>query len=100
VKRLLWIGLALLLAASLVAERFIRHDPDHTYWFSHIPAFFALFGFLGCVATIYIAKQLIGRLIYRPEDYYDRLRSPDRPEAEGEGHREESAPSSAGEGGH
>ena len=39
---------------------------------SHIPGFFSLFGFLGCLAIIYGAKLLGHRWLQRDEDYYDK----------------------------
>ena len=45
------------------------HGPE--FWFSHIYIFFALLGFIGCVAMIYIAKWLGRYWLQRKEDYYD-----------------------------
>ena len=39
---------------------------------SHIPGFFSLFGFLGCLAIIYGAKLLGHFWLQRGEDYYDK----------------------------
>jgi len=39
---------------------------------SHIPGFFSLFGFLGCLAIIYGAKLLGHCWLQRGEDYYDK----------------------------
>ena len=37
----------------------------------HLPGFYAIFGFVACVALVLLAKVL-RLLIMRPEDYYDR----------------------------
>lgn len=37
-------------------------------WF----AFYALFGFVACVALVLAAKEILRRLVKRPEDYYER----------------------------
>lgn len=35
-------------------------------------AFYALFGFFACVALVLAAKEILRRLVKRPEDYYGR----------------------------
>ena len=39
---------------------------------SHIPGFFALFGFVCCVAIVTISKLIGHYWLRRKEDYYDR----------------------------
>jgi hypothetical protein len=46
-------------------------DDEHGFWWSHIPVFFAVLGFIGCIAIIYIAKWLGHYWLQRKEDYYD-----------------------------
>ena len=43
-----------------------------TFPWSHIPGFFSFFGFIGCLAIIYGAKQLGHLWLQRGEDYYDK----------------------------
>jgi hypothetical protein len=70
-RKLLWALLAIATIASLAGGFAIPHDPAHDAWWDRIPAFFALFGFLGCVAIIFLAKSL-GKLFLRKRaDYYD-----------------------------
>lgn len=58
------LGLALALA-DLVAH---RHDAvGFAQWFG----FYAVYGFVACVALVLTAKAL-RRVLKRPEDYYDR----------------------------
>jgi hypothetical protein len=42
------------------------------FWWSDIYGFFALFGFVGCLAIIVVAKLVLGPLLQRDEDYYKR----------------------------
>jgi len=43
-----------------------------TFPWSHVPGFFSLFGFLGCLVIIYGAKLLGRYWLQRGDDYYDR----------------------------
>jgi len=56
------------LVALIVADFFI---PKHPYFsVEGIPVFYAIYGFVGCVMLVVIAKQM--RLfLKRGEDYYD-----------------------------
>jgi hypothetical protein len=69
-KRWHWIALGLLTAASAVAE--FMGEPKHGPW-GNIPAFWAIFGFAGCVVIIIASKAIGKRLLQRREDYYDGL---------------------------
>lgn len=62
----LWaIGL-LLLAGDLVVHR--HEEFGWAEWFG----FYAVYGFCACVALVLAAKEILRRLVMRPEDYYDR----------------------------
>jgi len=59
-------GIALL--ATCIAEYWVHpHDyfPGQSWRWFHV-----LYGFVGCVAIVY-ASILIGKLLKKPEDYYD-----------------------------
>ncbi len=56
---------------SLLAGFRLSHDAAHDAWWNRIPAFFALFGFIGCLAIIFFAKFLGKVLLRKKEDYYD-----------------------------
>ncbi len=57
-----------MLVVLLVIDVFI---PKHGHFpWENAPAFYAVYGFIGCVALIFIAKGL-RRLVRRNEDYYD-----------------------------
>ncbi|WP_286235471.1 hypothetical protein [Thalassotalea sediminis] len=55
---------ALLVIVDFIVHRHIYHD-----W-ENIPAFYAIYGFIGCVVLVLIAKEM-RKLIMRKEDYYD-----------------------------
>ncbi|MEM7257690.1 MAG: hypothetical protein AAF404_09905 [Pseudomonadota bacterium] len=54
----------LLVVADFVVHRHIYHD-----W-ENIPAFYAIYGFVGCVVLVLIAKEM-RKVLMRREDYYD-----------------------------
>lgn len=55
---------ALLVIVDFIIHRHIYHD-----W-ENIPAFYAIYGFVGCVVLVVIAKKMRNFLM-RGEDYYD-----------------------------
>ncbi len=68
VKRLLrgfYAICGLLVALELVVHRHTYHD-----W-ENVPAFYALYGFMGCVVLVLVAKWM-RTFLMRAEDYYDR----------------------------
>jgi hypothetical protein len=46
-----------------------EHQGSH--WQSGIPLFWIGFGFIGCLALIVLAKNLLAPFIYKKEDYYN-----------------------------
>ncbi len=66
-----WITLGILAVISLIVEfTMVEHHGDH--WWSHIPAFYVILGFVGAALIIYISKWLGEFIILSDEDYYDR----------------------------
>lgn len=64
--RAVWtIGIVLALA-----ELFVHRHEELA--FASGFAFYALFGFVACVALVLAAKEILRRLVKRPEDYYER----------------------------
>ena len=61
---LLYAVCGLLLLADLALHRHVEHPLEG------LPGFYAVFGFVGCVSLVVVAKEL-RRLVMRPEDYYD-----------------------------
>lgn len=68
-KKWHWILLAVATAASLVVEFTMHHDANH--WWSSIPMFWIIFGFVGCSLIIVFAKVVLTPVIYKKEDYYN-----------------------------
>ena len=65
----LWITFIAVLAATVAAGLAVDMHPH--FEIERWPAFFAVFGFLACVAMV-IGSKLLGLLLKRPDDYYDR----------------------------
>lgn len=67
--RKIYIGLWLFGAAWVIPDFFLHkhEDVDIAAWL----AFYAVYGFVACVALVLTAKGL-RRLLMRPEDYYER----------------------------
>jgi hypothetical protein len=63
--------LAVAAVLTLLVGFWMPHDAAHDAWWNRIPAFFALFGFIGCLAIIFFAKFLGKVLLRKEEDYYD-----------------------------
>lgn len=62
--RLLYAACAVLLLADFVINRHVVHP-----W-EGLPGFYAVYGFVGIVVLVLLAKQL-RRVVMRDEDYYD-----------------------------
>lgn len=56
---------ALLVVADFIVHRHVYHD-----W-ENIPAFYAIYGFVGCTILVLIAKEM-RKVLMRGEDYYDK----------------------------
>ncbi len=67
--RLLWIAFVAVLAATVAAGFLVDMHPH--FEVESWPAFFAIFGFLACVAMVFGSK-LLGMLLKREDTYYDR----------------------------
>ena len=71
-KRVWLIVFVVALAGSLGVDFWLRSGPEHgAFWWSHIPAFFALFGFIACLVIVAISKLLGRYWLQRKEGYYD-----------------------------
>lgn len=58
-----------IICVLLVAIDFIIHRHITMAW-EKIPAFYAMYGFMACVALVIIAKKL-RKMVMRKENYYD-----------------------------
>lgn len=72
-KRFFWIVFFIGLVVSLILDvLWLRSGLLHYHFsFQYFPQFFALFGFIGCMVLILIAKGM-GHFISKDEDYYER----------------------------
>jgi hypothetical protein len=77
----LWRGFYLLLAVLIVLDPklleligVLEHDPHHEPRFGvdGLPEFYPLYGFLACVAMVLVSKLVLGKILMRPDTYYDR----------------------------
>ena len=72
-KKLLWRLYYAALVVSVILD-FVwlySHELHYHFEFQYIPQFFAVFGLVGCMLLILVAKGL-GYFIVRDEDYYER----------------------------
>jgi len=65
----LWIVFIAVLALTVAAGFAVDMHPH--FEIERLPGFFAVFGFLACVAMV-LGSKLLGMLLKRPDDYYDR----------------------------
>lgn len=51
----------------------LPHDPHHEAHFvvDGFPVFFVAYGFLACVAMVVVSKLIVGKILMRPDTYYD-----------------------------
>ena len=70
-NKLRWALLGIAAVVSLLGGFALPPDPAHEAWWNRIPAFFALFGLLGCLLIIFFAKSLGKLFLRKREDYYD-----------------------------
>jgi low affinity Fe/Cu permease len=69
-KKWHWIALGILTVISLIVEFTMLAGYD-SHWWNKIPGFYIIWGFISCVAIIYISKWLGKLFILSDEDYYD-----------------------------
>ncbi len=62
--RVFYVICGLLVLVDFIVHRHVYHD-----W-ENIPAFYAIYGFVGCVVLVLIAKEM-RKFLMRGEDYYD-----------------------------
>ena len=72
-KKFFWRMFFVSLVVSLILDLLwlYSHTLHYHFSFQYIPQFFAIFGIVGCMALILIAKGM-GYFIVRDEDYYER----------------------------
>jgi hypothetical protein len=67
ILRILYVICAGLLVAELIIHRHAIHSWEDLF------GFYALYGFIGCVVLVLVAKEM-RKLVMRKEDYYEQKR--------------------------
>lgn len=65
ILKVFYVICVLLVVADFIVHRHIYHD-----W-ENIPAFYSIYGFVGCVILVLVAKA-IRKVLMKKEDYYDQ----------------------------
>ncbi|MHC1635176.1 MAG: hypothetical protein ACXQTS_00940 [Candidatus Methanospirareceae archaeon] len=68
--RILYVCFALSILVDMLFH-FLYHPRGEFLW-EKIPAFYALFGFIGCIILIVVSKALGHYWLQKEEDYYER----------------------------
>ena len=74
-KTVIWVSCAVLVLLAVTDMIFVGHSEAHTAA-EHVPAFWSIFGFLGCVAIILLSKWYGHLGIMTREDYYEDKKGP------------------------
>jgi hypothetical protein len=70
--KLTWFVLIMIGAAAIIFGFFVpTGEGEQGFGWTHFNGFFAILGFIGCIAIIYVAKWLGHYWLQRKEDYYD-----------------------------
>jgi len=69
-----WKWTAVLAVVSVGLDLGLSHYAHPEFWWHRAPAFDFLYGFIGCVATVFFSKWLGHELLMRDENYYERDR--------------------------
>lgn len=68
-----WLVVSLtILVIFILLDLILENGGYVVFPWSHLVGFFALFGFIGCLVLILVAKLLGHYWLQRKEDYYDR----------------------------
>ena len=73
-KAVIWVSVGVLALLVLVDALFVSKEHAHTS-VEHLPAFWSVFGFVGCVLIIVLSKWYGHAGIMTREDYYDQERT-------------------------
>jgi hypothetical protein len=57
--------------ALVILFGFFARAEHPLFWWEHIPAVDAAFGFIGCIAIVLVSKALGHYWLQKDEDYYD-----------------------------
>ena len=71
-KRVWILVCIIVLIVSVLLDLFLAEHGHVDFPWLHIPAFFSMFGFLGCLLLIGFSKLIGHYWLQRREDYYDK----------------------------
>lgn len=71
-KRWIMVSISVLVIFVLLDLLLVSGHVHIEFPWSHITGFFSLFGFIGCLVLIIVAKLLGHHWLQRKEDYYDK----------------------------
>lgn len=71
-KHRLWWGLAGMLALTFIVELLYADRSYGKFWWSRVPGWEIILGFIGCLALIYGGKALGKHVVQRREGYYNQ----------------------------
>lgn len=67
-------GLIVFIIVSVIIELLIPHDPGHVlYWWHSFPGFDLIYGLVGCIVIIALAKLIGNAGLQQREDFYHDL---------------------------
>lgn len=69
-NKIIWSIVAILFLITLGLEFTLLSGYD-SHWWNSIPGFYAIFGFISCIAIIYVAKFISKNIVNRDIHYYD-----------------------------
>lgn len=64
-----WVVLILITLITLVFQLFVPYRQPG--WWDKIPAFYVVYGFIGCTLIIFVSKWLGKLMIQKDEKFYD-----------------------------
>lgn len=67
---MLYVSLFIGVLAGILVKLFLH--PHVHFWWEEIPAFSAIYGFVGCVIIIVVSKALGHHWLQKEEDYYEK----------------------------
>ncbi len=67
---MLYVSLFIGVLAGILVKLFLH--PHVHFWWEEIPAFGAIYGFVGCVIIIVVSKALGHHWLQKEEDYYEK----------------------------
>ena len=73
-KRHIYIAVAVTVAVSIVIEALFAHPHGNMIW-HRVPGADAVIAIVGGFFLIFAAKKVLGPLVQRDEDYYDKKRN-------------------------